>query len=58
MTLQLEDSTYTGYVLDGLPHAKGSKKWKDGKTYDGNFVKGKREGTGVCVLNNGDSYNG
>ena len=45
-------------MLDNFPHGKGSKKWKDGRTYEGDFTKGKREGTGVWVGNNGVRYSG
>ena len=56
-TLQLEDATYEGQVLDGLPHGKGLKIWKNGKTYEGDFVKGMMEGIGVWKLN-GLEYTG
>lgn len=30
-----------------MKHGKGIFKWNDGKVYEGDFVKGKMEGTGV-----------
>ena len=56
-TLQLENATYVGLVLDGLPHGKGIKIWKTGATYKGDFVAGMMEGTGLWKLN-GKEYNG
>ena len=56
-TLELEDASYEGQALDDLPHGKGTKKWKNGATYDGEFVKGIKEGTGEWKKN-GQSYIG
>ena len=47
MTIELKDATYQGQVSSGLAHGKGTKVWKDGTTYEGDFVNGKMEGTGV-----------
>lgn len=41
-----ERITYYGEVADGLPHGRGTLNWGDGKKYSGNFVQGKRSGTG------------
>ena len=57
MTIELEDAIYQGQVSGGLPHGKGTKKWKDGTTYEGDFVNGKMEGTGVWCKN-GNEYKG
>ena len=45
-TIEMEDASYEGQVQYGLPHGKGIKKYKDGSTYEGDFVKGMIKGTG------------
>ena len=57
MTIEMQDATYQGQVEDGLPHGKGIKKWKDGSTYNGDFVKGMMEGLGEWVKD-GTKYRG
>ena len=57
MTIEMQDATYQGQVEDGLPHGKGIKKWKDGSTYNGDFVKGMMEGVGEWVKD-GTKYRG
>lgn len=37
---------YIGEFKDGLPHGKGTYRWKNGDFYEGNWVNGQREGNG------------
>ena len=55
--IEMEDANYEGQVKDGRPHGIGTKKWKDGTIYEGEFAKGVMEGTGEWKKN-GDVYNG
>ena len=55
--IEFKDSIYEGQVKDGLPHGKGTKKWKDGTIYEGEFVEGMMEGTGERKKD-GDEYKG
>ena len=36
--------TYKGEMSSGKPNGKGSEVFENGNTYDGEFVKGKRQG--------------
>ena len=38
---------FTGDIKDGKPEGKGSLNYKNGNFYEGNLVKGKRNGYGV-----------
>ena len=38
---------YKGEMQAGRPHGKGITQFKNGDTYEGNYVKGKRQGQGV-----------
>ena len=37
---------YIGEFKDGLPHGKGTYRWKNGDFYEGNWMNGRREGSG------------
>ena len=37
---------YIGEFKDGLPHGKGIYRWKNGDFYEGDWVRGKKEGKG------------
>jgi hypothetical protein len=37
---------YVGEFKDGLPHGKGTYRWKNGDFYEGNWISGRREGSG------------
>ncbi|MWV43134.1 hypothetical protein GRF59_05780 [Paenibacillus sp. HJL G12] len=41
-----EQVTYYGEVKDGIPNGRGTIQWGDNKQYSGDFVAGKREGSG------------
>ncbi len=46
-SLQLSgQTTYYGEVENGQPNGRGTIKWSENKQYSGDFVKGKRTGTG------------
>lgn len=45
-----------GCFEDGKFQGKGIYKWKNGNTYEGEFVKGKRQGMGKFVSTNGDQF--
>jgi hypothetical protein len=42
---------YVGLFKDGYPNGKGIYQWKNGDTYDGNWIKGKMEGRGIRTFN-------
>lgn len=63
--LYLDGSIYDGAVTrgdatdrNGIPNGFGTYKGKDGYTYTGVYVLGKRQGLGKHVLANGDQYEG
>ncbi|AUS27887.1 hypothetical protein C1A50_3723 [Paenibacillus polymyxa] len=48
--LQLSgQATYYGEVENGQPHGRGTIKWSEYKQYSGDFVNGKRSGTGKYI---------
>ena len=38
---------YVGLFKDGYPNGKGIYQWKNGDSYNGNWIKGKMEGKGI-----------
>lgn len=46
------------YIEIPLVGGKQKKIYKNGDTYEGFFVNGKREGKGVYIYQNGDKYEG
>lgn len=40
------EDLYIGDFKDGLPDGKGVYQWKNGNTYNGEWVKGKKQGSG------------
>ena len=46
------------YIEIPLIGGKQKKTYKNGDTYEGSFVNGKREGKGVYIYQNGDKYEG
>lgn len=53
LTLENGD-TYSGQVLNGLPHGQGTEFREDGLSYKGEFRHGKWHGTGYLVNSNLD----
>ena len=52
-----EYGEYTGEMRDGVPHGKGVFKYKNGNEYDGEFIKGMKDGHGRYKSNEGE-YDG
>lgn len=50
-----DGSVYTGQILNGRAHGKGSLVWENGNTYVGEFVDGIKEGYGTMIYNQGRS---
>ncbi|HEX4876030.1 MAG TPA: hypothetical protein VFV31_05115 [Chitinophagaceae bacterium] len=42
--------SYEGEFAAGLPHGKGTYKWKNGNEYTGGFEKGLKEGQGILTI--------
>jgi hypothetical protein len=53
-----DDGTYTGPLLNGLPHGKGIWTKLDGTSYEGEFKAGKFHGIGTLINKDGDRYTG
>jgi len=49
---------YTGEVLNGKPHGKGTYIYKNGERYDGEFRGGKRNGQGIFTFTSGARFEG
>jgi hypothetical protein len=49
---------YIGEFKNSLPHGRGAYYNKDGSTYKGPFLEGKRQGYGTFVWANGEKYIG
>ena len=46
VTVEYDNGTYTGEVLDGLPHGEGKMICKDGSVYEGEWKNGSLHGHG------------
>ncbi|MDR0267977.1 hypothetical protein [Paenibacillus sp.] len=44
-----ENAQYYGEVNNGIPNGRGTIQWGDSKQYSGDFVNGKREGSGKYI---------
>lgn len=44
-----EQTSYYGEVKNGVPNGRGTIRWGDNKQYSGDFIDGKREGTGKYI---------
>lgn len=54
VTRQRQDNGYyTGYLVEGIFHGKGTYEWDNGTVYTGDWVNGKRTGQGTCTFSNG-----
>jgi hypothetical protein len=41
-----------------MKHGRGREKNANGDTYEGEYVRGKLSGKGLCIFADGTSYNG
>lgn len=57
-SLDFDDGSYEGEVLDDLPHGKGEYHFDNGDKYSGEFLNGLRHGKGTQIWANGDRYVG
>lgn len=57
-----DGSRYVGQIKEGLPHGKGKLIYAPNaesyKSYEGDFVQGRREGTGKAIWTTGKQYQG
>ena len=53
-----EDGEYEGEIKEGLPHGKGSYKYKNGDEYVGEFKNGYFDGNGEHTTKKGEKYSG
>ena len=49
---------YIGEFKNGLFEGKGQLTDKKGNVFDGNFIKGKKDGFGVIITNKGEKIEG
>ncbi len=57
-TISDDDGTYSGQLLDGLPHGEGIWESSGGAIYEGEWESGEASGYGVMIWPNGDRYEG
>ena len=57
-TIPYDGGTYTGELLNGVPHGQGIATWPDGSKYVGEWRDGERHGQGLEILENGNKYVG
>lgn len=51
--------TYTGEFINGVKYGKGIYKYTNGLRYEGDYVGGKKQGTGIIYnYNNSIAYEG
>lgn len=55
---RFDNSTYTGYLVDGMRHGEGTQVWDNGDSYTGSFQYGKMHGQGVYSWADGSYYIG
>ena len=56
--LQIGDKVYTGEILNGQRHGKGTQIWNDGAKYEGSWKNDQTSGFGVFYHIDGDVYKG
>lgn len=49
---------YSGNLLNGMPHGKGTVKWADGSEYVGEWKEGRKQGQGTYTWADGSKYVG
>ena len=53
-----ENATYSGEIVNGIQHGKGTQTWQDGAKYSGEWLNGKANGYGTFYHIDGDVYEG
>lgn len=53
-----DSGSYTGILMDELPHGKGTMHYSDGRSYSGEWRQGRWHGEGRATFVNGDIYVG
>ena len=56
--LRIQNAVYTGQVLNGKRHGKGTQVWDDGAKYEGSWENDKSNGYGTFYHTDGDVYQG
>ena len=49
---------YVGKIFKGMPHGYGVKNWPGGKSYQGNWHRGKMHGNGELIISENESFTG
>ena len=49
---------FQGKIQKGLPHGYGVKTWPAGKSYQGNWFRGKMHGNGELIISENESFTG
>jgi len=57
-TISYAGGTYTGPLVNGVPHGQGALTFSDGAKYVGEWNDGKRRGQGTFTWPNGEKYVG
>ncbi len=57
-TIEWNDGTYTGEIIDEKPCGHGNLKMSDGTTFAGSWIEGELEGKGKITYSNGNIYEG
>ena len=56
--LRIQNAIYTGQVLNGKRHGRGTQIWDDGAKYEGDWENDKSNGYGTFYHTDGDVYQG
>ena len=62
LSLLFDDGTYVGDIVGGKAHGRGERRWTSGddggNIYQGGFINGMKEGSGVLLFADGEIYDG
>ena len=56
--LRINNAIYTGEILNGKRHGKGTQIWDEGAKYEGEWQNNKANGYGIFYHTDGDVYKG